>query len=86
MEVYIYCARKGLQTRIGLQKSEACCNQIRNQILLLERISNPGAIHQNGMQSGFCYPAIAILMMPDWNRMHIILLRAMCAFKTMLAP
>ena len=30
----------------------------------LEWISNPGAIHQKGMQSGFCNPAITILPMP----------------------
>ena len=46
-----------------IAKSKAC-NQIRNQILFLEWISNPGAIHQKGMQSGFCNPAIAILPMP----------------------
>ena len=33
--------------------------------VFLEWISNPGAIHQKGMQSGFCNPAITILPMPD---------------------
>ena len=32
--------------------------------LFLEWISNPGAIQQQGTQSGFCNPAIAILTMP----------------------
>ena len=35
--------------------------------LFLKRISNPGAIHQKGMQSRFCNPAIAILMMPGYK-------------------
>ena len=38
---------------------------------VLEWISNPGAIHQKGMQSGFCNPAITILPMPEFELSQI---------------
>ena len=44
------------------RKHDAIQSAIKSSFL--EWISNPGAIHQKGMQSGFCNPAIAILMMP----------------------
>ena len=49
-----------------------CKNRKNNAIQsaiksFFEWISNPGAIHKNGMQSGFCNLAIAILMMPDYT-------------------
>ena len=59
------CVRPSFHTKLifnvpekdWIAKSEALCNQIRNQILFLEGISNPSAILQKGMQSGFCNPA-----------------------------
>ena len=45
MEIYIYCAKKGLQIRIGLQKSEDDAVQSAIKSSFLEWISNPGAIH-----------------------------------------
>ena len=65
MRIYIYFSRKGLQIRIGLQNRKHDAIQSAIKSSFLEWISNPGAIHQKGMQSGFCNPAIAILMMPD---------------------
>ena len=61
--LYLLCQER-IANSDGLQKLEAWCNLIHNQILFLEWISNSGATHQKGMQSRFCNPVIAILMMP----------------------
>ena len=46
----------------GLQSEKH--DTIQSAMDTLQWILNPGAIHQEGMQSGFCNPASAILIKP----------------------
>ena len=50
MKIYIYCAGKGLQIWTGEQNQNHGAVQTANKSSF-KWISNPGAIHQKGMQS-----------------------------------
>ena len=64
------CPRKGLQSGLDCKNWKYDAIQSAIKSCFLEWISNPGAIHQKGMQSGFCNPAITILPMPVYYKLE----------------
>ena len=55
---------KDCKCRLDCKNGKHDAVQCTIKYIFLEWILNPDAIHQEGMQSGFCNPAIAIRMMP----------------------